>query len=105
MYTQHLHGAEHFINASVWVPAILLAIMPFILVFVLWTIVWKGLALWHAARRGEYWWFMILLVVNTLGILEIIYLFFVAKIGFNNLFSKDSHGHSEHSHDHHEHNH
>jgi NADH:ubiquinone oxidoreductase subunit 6 (subunit J) len=37
----------------------------------------KGMALWHSARRDEKWWFIILLVVNTIGILEFIYLFFV----------------------------
>ena len=37
----------------------------------------KGMALWHAARRNEIWWFVALLVINTLGILELIYLFFI----------------------------
>lgn len=41
---------------------------------VVWELVWKGLALWRAARRDESTWFVILLVVNTLGILPIIYL-------------------------------
>ncbi|MFA6601958.1 MAG: DUF5652 family protein [Candidatus Paceibacterota bacterium] len=40
-------------------------------------VVLKGYALWHAARRSEPWWFIILLIVNTLGILELIYLYFV----------------------------
>jgi len=47
---------------------------------VIWTLVWKGLALWHAARRQERWWFLALLIINTMGILEIVYLFLVAKI-------------------------
>ena len=46
----------------------------------LWSLIWKGLALWHAARRGEKYWFMGLLVVNTVGILEICYLVFVVKL-------------------------
>ena len=45
----------------------------------LWTLPWKGWALWLAARRGEKYWFIGLLVLNTLAILEIIYIFFVAK--------------------------
>ena len=57
-------------------------------VVVFWSIFWKGLALWHAARKGQQWWFMIFLVVNTLGVLEIIYLFGVAKLKISNLFSK-----------------
>lgn len=51
----------------------------FILFFVFWSLIWKGLALWRAARRKEVAWFVILLVVNTLGILEIIYYFLIAK--------------------------
>jgi hypothetical protein len=58
-----------------------------ILCFV-WSFFWKGLALWHAGRKGQPWWFVILLVVNTLGILEIIYLFGVAKLKFSKLFRK-----------------
>ncbi len=44
-----------------------------------WSIAWKGWALWLAARRGELWWFAALLVINSVGILEIFYIFFVAK--------------------------
>ena len=53
----------------------IVGVIIFIIVFVL-----KGLALWHAARRSEKWWFIILLVVNTIGILELIYLFFVVGL-------------------------
>lgn len=38
----------------------------------------KGYALWTAARRNEPWWFVILIFVNTIGILDLIYLYFVA---------------------------
>lgn len=55
--------------------------------FLLWSIFWKGLALWHSARRGEYWWFLALLVINTVGILEIVYLFGFAKLKFDELFT------------------
>lgn len=61
---------------------------PLIVVLALWTIFWKGLALWHAGRRGQPWWFVIMLIVNTVGILEIIYLFGVAKLKWSELFSK-----------------
>jgi len=44
-----------------------------------WIFVWKGLALWKSARRGEKIWFVALLLLNTLGLLEIIYIFIVAK--------------------------
>lgn len=45
----------------------------------IWSIVWKGLALWQAARRGDKVWFIVLLVVNTVGILEILYLYVFSK--------------------------
>lgn len=48
-----------------------------ILVLVLWSIIWKGLALWKAAKKDSAPWFIVLLIVNTLGILEIIYLYLV----------------------------
>lgn len=54
----------------------------------IWSFFWKGLALWHSGRRGQGWWFVILLLVNTLGILEIIYLFAIAKVKADKLFSK-----------------
>ena len=44
-----------------------------------WIFVWKGLALWKAAGLRQKWWFIAMLVVNTVGILEIIYLAFVAR--------------------------
>ena len=50
-----------------------------IMAVALWSLIWKGIALWYAARRGEKGWFVWLLILNTLGILEIIYIFAVAK--------------------------
>ncbi len=85
-----------------WMIALIAVALPFIIAAIAWAVVWKGLALWHAGRRGQYWWFMILLVVNTFGILEIIYLFFVAKLKFKDLFSMHS-GHVPA--EHHGHNH
>lgn len=45
----------------------------------IWVIVWKGLALWRAAERRARGWFIAILAINTLGLLEIVYLFFVSK--------------------------
>jgi methionyl-tRNA synthetase len=42
---------------------------------VIWTIIWKGWALWRAARNKELAWYIVILLLNTLGILEIIYIF------------------------------
>jgi predicted membrane channel-forming protein YqfA (hemolysin III family) len=54
---------------------------PTILFYVLfvWSLIWKGFALWRAARLDQRNWFVAILVLNTIGILEIIYLFRFAK--------------------------
>ncbi len=52
-----------------------LLFLPFVLILVVWSFVWKGIALWHAARRGDKEWFVALLIFNTAGILEILYLY------------------------------
>lgn len=62
-----------FVNAA---PAAFVALL---VLLALWSIVWKGIALWKAARLSHMKWFIVLLVVNTIGILEIIYIFLVAK--------------------------
>lgn len=48
-------------------------------VVLLWSIAAKGVALYHAAKRDEKFWFVALLFINSIGILEIAYLFFFAK--------------------------
>lgn len=51
----------------------------FLVPLVLWSLVWKGWALWTAARKGDKWWYIALLLLNTAGILEIIYIFLISK--------------------------
>ncbi len=55
------------------------AALAVFLVLMVWSLIWKGLALWAAAERKEKWWFIALLIINTVGVLEIFYLTFVAK--------------------------
>jgi len=50
-----------------------------LLLLALWSIPWKGWALWRAARRKDLVWFIVLLIINTVGILEIIYIFIFSK--------------------------
>ncbi|MCA9346846.1 hypothetical protein KC960_05140 [Candidatus Saccharibacteria bacterium] len=45
-----------------------------LVVLALWELIWKITASWHAARRGSKSWFVILIVVNSAGILPILYL-------------------------------
>lgn len=44
-----------------------------------WTLPWKGWALWKAARLTDKWWFIALLVINTVALLEILYIFVFSK--------------------------
>ena len=45
----------------------------------IWTIPWKGVALWKAARNKHLAWFIVLFLVNTLALLEILYIFVFSK--------------------------
>lgn len=45
-----------------------------ILVIVVWELIWKGMALWKAARAGDNVWYVIMLVINSVGILPIAYI-------------------------------
>ena len=52
----------------------------FILIpLLLWSLIWKGLALWKTGRNNQLVWFIFILVLNTAGILPIIYLIFFQK--------------------------
>jgi len=42
----------------------------------IWTIIWKGIALWKCGRNNQLHWFIAILIINTVGILEMIYIFF-----------------------------
>ena len=52
----------------------------FAIIFV-WIIVWKLLALWKSARNNHIAWFLIIAVINTIGILEILYIYVFSKMG------------------------
>lgn len=71
MYT-YMHGFSPFY--SPFAPALMFALVPLLILAAVWTIAIKGYALWHAARNGQKGWFIALLAINTLGILELIYI-------------------------------
>jgi type IV secretory pathway TrbD component len=50
-----------------------------ILLLLLWVLPWKGYALWLSARKGHKVWFVALLILNTLAILEILYIFIFSR--------------------------
>ncbi len=63
-----------------------------VMAMVLWTMPWKGVALWRAAKNQQMSWFVVLLVVNTLAILEITYIFY-----FSNPKKRDEENPREHA--------
>lgn len=83
--------------ASLFNISVTLATLSFILI-TLWSLTWKGIALWYAARNHQNRWFIALLVLNTVGILDIIYLLWfrrdrregVTQSLFNNPLQKES---------------
>ncbi|MBU3896847.1 MAG: hypothetical protein KJ697_02855 [Nanoarchaeota archaeon] len=54
---------------------------PFILLAItFWDLSWRGWALWIAANKKDKFWFILLLVLNTVGIVPILYIFFISKM-------------------------
>lgn len=45
-----------------------------LLVLAVWDIIWKGFALWRAAKNNHQAWFVALMILNSIGILPILYL-------------------------------
>lgn len=81
-------------NGPVWMLGFAFGFLV-VMVAIIWTVCIKGFALWHAARRNEKWWFIALLVINTFGILELIYLIFYAKVLFQGTAGKKSSSNDE----------
>ncbi|MEK6757962.1 MAG: DUF5652 family protein [Nanoarchaeota archaeon] len=72
---------DYFTDMSVQlgIPLILL------IVIIIWEVVWKLIAMWKAAKNNSSIWFVVLAVVNSVGILPILYIFLFSKV------SKDIH--------------
>lgn len=68
MFTwSHMYGYPDFFNLNWILPLVVL------------DIILKGITLWKTARNSQKGWFIALLVVNSAGILPIIYLLFFDK--------------------------
>lgn len=60
---------EQFLIQNTWI----------IFIIIIWTIPWKAIALWKSARQDQKWWFLAFLFINTVGLLEILYIFIFSK--------------------------
>lgn len=49
------------------------------IILLAWSLPWKGYALWLAARNKQKWWFIALLFISTVGLLDIYYIYFGSK--------------------------
>ena len=72
----HMYGAPWFFGIDGGI-GFLFGGVAIVLVIAL--IFLKGYALWHAARRNQVWWFLAILILNTAGILEAVYIIFFVK--------------------------
>lgn len=50
-----------------------------IAILAIWELAWKAIALWKSARNDQIGWFIIIAIINSVGILEIIYILFFQK--------------------------
>jgi len=49
-------------------------------ILAIWDVIWKAIAMWEAAKQGSKVWFVLLLIVNSFGILPIAYLWYQGKL-------------------------
>ena len=56
---------QQFTEIMVW-------LIPLIIILSVWEIVWKIIAMWKSARNNDLFWFILIAVINTVGILPII---------------------------------
>lgn len=54
---------------------------PWMLPVIIWSLFWKGTAMWHASQKKSLTWFIVLLVINSFGLLEIGYLIWLKTKG------------------------
>jgi hypothetical protein len=60
---------QEFLDQNQWLFFLIIA----------WILPWKGMALWKAAKLNQKKWFVVLLVFNTLALLDILYIFIFSK--------------------------
>lgn len=75
-YKNMMYGGQ----LSAWYTGMLAGgLMPILILLVVLDLVLRGVSLWRSARDGQKGWFIALLILNSIGILPIIYLLFFQK--------------------------
>jgi len=60
-------------------PSLIAGLIAVLIILAIWDLIWKGIALWKCGRNNQLAWFVCILILNTVGILPIIYLLFFQK--------------------------
>ena len=76
----YLFNMSSELGINVWLLSIIL----------IWSFLWKLAAMWKSARRGSWIWFIILALVNTVGILDILYIFVFSELRMRSKDKKKS---------------
>lgn len=53
---------------------VIIRFLPLIIALAVWELVWKGVAMWKSARNNQLYWYVAILLLNTAGILPIVYI-------------------------------
>ncbi len=54
-------------------------ILIWLIPLIIWEAIWKGVGLWKSGKNNQLYWFIAMFILNTAGILPIIYLRFYQK--------------------------
>ena len=54
-------------------------IPAYLVPIVLWDAIWKGIGMWKSARNNQKIWFVLIFILNTVGILPILYIAYFQK--------------------------
>lgn len=76
-----LNGTDGYSVIANYLGISVIAVVVIFLIIAIWSLIWKGIALWKAAHKEHKIWFIIFLIANTIGILEILYIFIFSKMG------------------------
>lgn len=57
----------------------LVSLTPVLIILVVWEAVWKLIAMWKAGRNNQLAWFICIAIINTIGILPIVYILIQRK--------------------------
>lgn len=49
-------------------------LLPVLIILIIWEVTWKLIALWKAGRNNHLAWFICIAIINTVGVLPIVYI-------------------------------